>query len=86
MDSAESVPEVHLNVNPVTEDQLTLNLLLYDTDIVYGIIIGELAERSVQKYENTVKLVRYNKHSCYMSKNYADFQSFRCPDCEIFIR
>ena len=37
---------------------LTLNILLYDIDIVDGNIIGELAGRSVQKYENTVRLLR----------------------------
>ena len=49
---------VHMNDIPTVEDLLTLNIVLYDIDIVNGNIIGELARRSVQKYENTVRLLR----------------------------
>ena len=66
------------------EDLLTLNNLLYDIDIVDGNIVGELARRSVQKYENTVRLLRYNNHICYVNKINAIFQSFRCPNCDTF--
>ena len=45
---------VHMNDIPTVEDLLTLNILLYDIDIVDENIVGELAGRSVQKYENTV--------------------------------
>ena len=40
---------VHINDIPIVEDLLTLNILLYDIDIVDGNIIEELARRSVQK-------------------------------------
>ena len=53
--------KVHMNDIPIVEDLLTLNVLLYDIHIVDGNIIGELARRSVQKYDNTVRLLRYNK-------------------------
>ena len=55
-----------MNDIPTVEDLLTLNILLYDIDIVDGNIIGELARRSVQKQENTVRLLRYNNHICYV--------------------
>ena len=45
------------------EDLLTRNIVLYDIDIVEGNIIGELARRNLQKYNNTVRLLRYNSHS-----------------------
>ena len=45
---------VHMKDIPTAEDLLTLNILLYDIDIVDGNIVGELARRSVQKYGNTV--------------------------------
>ena len=48
---------VHMSVIPTVEDLLTLNILLYDIDIVDGNIVGELARRSLQKYENTVRLL-----------------------------
>ena len=38
-----------MNAITVVEDPLTLNILLYDIDIVDGINIRELAKRSVQK-------------------------------------
>ena len=75
---------VHKNYIPIVEELLTLNVLLYDIDIVDGNIIGEFAERSVQKYDNTVSLLRYNYHICYVSNINAVFQSFRCPNCDIF--
>ena len=66
------------------EDQLTLNILLYDTDFVDGNIVGELARRSVQKCENTVRLLRDNNHICYVNKINAVFLSFRFPNCDSF--
>ena len=75
---------VHMNDIPIVEDLLALNILLYDIDIVDGNIIGELARRSVQKYNNTVRLLRYNNHICYVSNINEVFQSFRCPNCDTF--
>ena len=75
---------VHMNDIPIVEDLLTLNILLNDIDIVDGNIIGELATRSVQKYEKTVRLLRYNNHICYVNNINAVFQSFRCPNCDTF--
>ena len=74
----------HMNDIPIVEDLLTLNILLYYIDIVDGNIIGELGRRSVQKYENTVRLLRYNNHICYVNNINAFFQSFRCPNCDTF--
>ena len=75
---------VRMNDIPIVEDQLNLNILLYDIDIVDGNIVGELARRGVQKYESTVRLLRYNNHICYVSNINAIFQSFRCPNCDTF--
>ena len=49
--SADQFQGVHMKDIPIVEDLLTLNILLYDIDIVDGNIVGELARRSVQKYE-----------------------------------
>ena len=75
---------VHMNNFPTVEDLLTLNMLLYDTDIVDRNIVGELARRSVQKYENTVRLLRYSNHICYVNNINAVFQYFRCPIFDTF--
>ena len=71
-----------MNDIPTVEDLLTLNILLYDIDNVDGNIIGELARRSLRKYNNTVGLLRYNNHICYVNNNNAVFQAFRCPNCD----
>ena len=73
-----------MNDIPIVEDLLSLKFLLYDIDFVDGYIIAELARRSVQKYENTVRLLRYNNHKCYVNNINAVFQSFCCPSCDTF--
>ena len=75
---------VHMKIILIVEDLLTLNILLYDIDIVDGDIIGELAGRSVKEYDNTVRLLRYNNHIRYVSNINAVFQSSRCPKCDTF--
>ena len=75
---------VHMNDIPTVEDLLTLNILLYDIDIVDGNIIGELARRSMQKYNNTVGLLKNNIHICYVSNINSVFQAFRCPNCDTY--
>ena len=82
--SADHFQRVHMNDIPFVEDLLTLNILPYDIDFVDGNIIGELDRRSVEKDENTVRLLRYNNQICYVSNNNAVFQSFRCTNCDSF--
>ena len=82
--SADQFQGVHMNDAPFVEDLLTLNILLYDIDNVDENIVGELARRSVQKYENTVPLLRYNNHICYVNNINAVFQSYRWPNCDSF--
>ena len=82
--SSDQFQGVRMNDIPTVEDLLTLNILLYDIDIVDGNIVGEVARGSVQKYGNTVQLLRYNNHICYMNNINAVFQAFRCPNCDTF--
>ena len=78
---------VQLNGIPIVENLLLLKILLYDVDVLEGNIIGELARQSVQKHKNTVntvRLLRYNLHICYVSNINAVFQSYCCPNCDTF--
>ena len=75
---------VHLNDIPKVEDLLQLNIFLYDIDFVDGELIGELCRRSIQKYENSVKLLRYNNHICYVNNINVLFKAFRCTTCDTF--
>ena len=49
---------VHMTDIPKVEELLQLNIFLYDIDFVEGEPIGELALRSIQKFEKSVKLLR----------------------------
>ena len=49
-----------------------------------GNIVRELARRSMQKNEKTVRQLRYNNHICYVKNINAVFQSFRCPNRDTF--
>ena len=82
--NADQFQGVHMNDIPTVEDLLTLNILLYDIDIVDRNIVGELARRSLQKYENTVQLLRYNNHIWYVNNIKAVFQSLRYHNCDTF--
>ena len=67
---------------PKVEEQLQHNIFLYDIDFVNGELIGELARRSIQKFEKSDKLLRYNNHICYVSDMNSFFNSFRCSTCD----
>ena len=49
---------VHMTDIPKVEDLLKLNIFHYDFDFVDGELIGELCQRSNQRYEKSVKLLR----------------------------
>ena len=64
------------------EEMLQLKIFPYDIDFVDGELIGELARRSIQKFEKRVKLLRYNNHICYVSDMISFLKSFRCSTCD----
>ena len=73
---------VHMTDIPKVEEILQLNIFLYDIDFVDGELIGELARRSIQKFEKSAKLLRYNNHNCYVSDMNTFFKPFRCSTCD----
>ena len=75
---------VHMTDIPKVEELLQLNIFLYDINFVDGELIGELCRRSTQKYEKSVKLLRYNNHICYVNNINALFMVFRCTTCDTF--
>ena len=75
---------VHMTDIPKVQEMLQLNIFLYDIDFVDGELIGELARRSFQKFEESVKLLRYNNHICYINNINALFKAFRCITCDTF--
>ena len=75
-----------MNEFPVVEDQLILKTLFDDIDIVKGNIIEERARRSLQKYKNTVRLLRYKNQNCFKSNINANMTTFRCSQFDTFLR
>ena len=69
---------------PIVEDVVEKNIFIHDIDIEDGDFVGELARRRFGKYENTVKLLRYNNHNIYVNNIDNFFKCFRCPSCDTF--
>ena len=67
--------------NPKVEEMLQLNIFLYDIELVDGELIVELC-RSIQKYEKSVKILRYDNHICYVNNINALLKAFRCTACD----
>ena len=63
---------------PKKKEMFQLKSFLYDIDFVDGELIGELERRSIQKFEKSVELLRYNNHICYVNNMNSSFKSFRC--------
>ena len=78
------VEGVHMNNIPSFEDLFLLTIVLYDIDKLNGNLIGELARLSLQKYENSVRLLRYNNQIRLRNSIKAVFQSSCCPKCGTF--
>ena len=64
------------------EDVVTLNIFISDINFNDGAMVGELARRSIRKYEKSVQLIRYNSHICYVDNINALFKAFRCSTCD----
>ena len=64
---------------PSVEDIVGINIFIYAIDLIDGAMVGELARRSIKKYEKSVQMTRYNSHICYVDKIHALFKAFRCP-------
>ena len=69
---------------PSVEDIVGINIFLYDIDLIDGAMVGELARRSIKKYEKNVQLIRYNSHFCHVDNINALFKAFRCPTCDTY--
>ena len=67
---------------PSVEDIVGINIIIYDIDIIDGAMVGELARRSIKKYEKNVQLIHYNSHIYYVDNINALFKAFRCPTCD----
>ena len=71
---------------PYVKDIVGINIFIYDIDLIDGAMVGELARRSIKKYEKNVQFIRYNSHICYVDSINALFKAFRCPICDTYFQ
>ena len=71
---------------PSVEDIVGIKTFIYDIDLIDGATVGDLARRSIKKYEKSVQLMRYNSHICYVDNIHALFKAFRCPTCDTYFQ
>ena len=71
---------------PSVEEIVGINIFTYDIDLIDGTMVGELARRSIKKYEKNVQLIRYNSHICYVDNINALFKAFYCPTCDTYFQ
>ena len=71
---------------PSVEDIVGINIFIYEIHVIDGAMVGELARRSIKKYEKSVQLIRYNSHICYVAKIHALFKAFRWSNCDTFFQ
>ena len=77
---------VRMDDIPSVEDIVGINIFIYDIDLIDGAMVGELARRSIRKYEKNVQLIGYNSHFCYVDNIHALFKAFQCPTCDTFFK
>ena len=68
----------------IVERPAEVNILVYDTEVLDGGIIGELAERSLRRFNSTATLLRYKHHICYVTHVNEVSKSCQCSTCNIF--
>ena len=69
---------------PVVEEIVQRNIFIYDFDIQEGEYVGELARRSIGRFDKTGKLLRFNNHIIHTNDIDSFFKCFRCPSCDTF--
>ena len=71
---------------PSVGDIVGNNMFTYNIDFIDGAMAGELARRSIKKYEKNVQLIRYNSHICYVHNSNALFKAFRRSICDTYFQ
>ena len=67
----------------VVETLAGVNVVVYSCEQdESGKLIGMLSRRSLNRFSDTVYLLRYGKHVCYIRSPSAVFRKYRCPNCD----
>ena len=70
---------------PLEKEKYERNIFIYDFDFQEGEYDGELARRSIGKFEKTVKLLRFNNHIIHTNGFDSFFWVFGFPSCYCLI-
>ena len=68
----------------VVEEIVQINIFIYDFDIQEGEYVGELARRSIGRFDKTFKILRFNNHIIHTNDIDSFFQCFWCPSCDSY--
>ena len=68
----------------VNEEIIERNIFIYNFDIQEGEYVGELARRSIGRFDKLVKRLRFNNHIIHTNDIDRFFKCFRCPSCDTF--
>ena len=71
---------------PTVKDLVGMDIFIYDIDPIDGAMLGELARRSIKKYEKNVQLIRYKSPICYVDNINALSKAFHCPTCYTYFQ
>ena len=77
---------VYVEDIPAVEEIVQRNIFIYDFDIQEAEDVGELARRSIGRFDKTVKLLRFNNHIIHTNGIGSFFRCFRCPSCDTFLK
>ena len=58
---------IRTNDIPIVQNVTKTNIFLEDIDKSDGVLVGELARRSLEKYSKSARLLRYKNHIWYLS-------------------
>ena len=71
---------------PTVDDIVGINNFIFVIDLIDSAMVGELAQRSIKKYEKNVQLIVQSCHLCYVHNINALFKAFRCPTCDTYFQ
>ena len=69
---------------PAVEEFVHRKILIYDFDIQEDEYVGDLAQRSIGRFDKTIKLLRFNNHIIHTNDVDSFFKCFRCPSSDPF--
>ena len=63
-----------------------INIFKNDIDLIDGAMVGEIARRSIKKYEKNFQLIRYNSNIRCVDNINALCKAFRCSTCDTYFQ